>query len=226
MDNNQQNVPQTKHKPKNPIKFQITLNEEQKQAKSVILSNKITILKGMAGSGKTLLACQIGLDMLFRKDIEKIIIARPMVNAGEDMGFLPGGVAEKTREYLIPIYDNMYQLYNKNKIDELIADNKIEICPLGMLRGRTFTNALVIIDESQNLLHSQTEGMLSRLGKGSKMIVCGDQTQCDLKDKKQSGFPFLKKLENLPGFAMFTLKQNHRDEIVELILQVYSEYRD
>jgi phosphate starvation-inducible PhoH-like protein len=217
---------QPKHKPKNPIKFQISLNEEQKQAKSVILTNKITILKGMAGSGKTMLACQVGLDMLFRKEIEKIIIARPMVNAGEDMGFLPGGVAEKTREYLIPIYDNMYQLYNKTKIDELITDNKIEICPLGMLRGRTFTNALVIIDESQNLLHSQTEGMLSRLGKGSKMIVCGDHTQCDLKDKKQSGFPFLKKLEHLPGFAMFTLKQNHRDEIVELILQVYNEYRD
>ena len=215
-----------KRKPKGEIHFQLSLNGEQREAKSKILQSKISVLKGPAGCGKTLLACQIGLDMLFKRDIDKIIIARPMVNAGEDMGFLPGGVLDKTKEYLIPIYDNMYQLYNKEKIDKLIIENKIEICPLGMLRGRTFTNSFIIIDESQNLTSSQTEGILSRLGKGSKMVLCGDQYQCDLKDKKQSGFPFLSKLKDVLGFALISLTTNHRDPIVEDILKVYSEYRD
>lgn len=215
-----------KKKVKGEIKFNLNLNDEQKIAKQVILDNKITIVRGAAGCGKTLMSVQIALDLLFRKEISKVIIARPMVTSGEDMGYLPGGVAEKTKEYLIPIYDNMYQLYDKTKVENLIQEGRIEICPLGMLRGRTFVDAFVIIDESQNLTHQQCEGMLSRIGKGSKMVLCGDINQCDLVPKTKSGFPFLKRLEGIKGFALVTLLKNHRDEIVEEILKVYAEMRD
>ena len=115
-----------KRKPKNPIRFKINLNEEQKEAKNIILDNPITLLKGIAGSGKTLLACQIALDLLFRKDIEKIVITRPTV-AREEIGFLPGDIKEKLDPWLSPIYTNLYLLYDKEKIDKLIADGTIEI---------------------------------------------------------------------------------------------------
>jgi phosphate starvation-inducible protein PhoH len=175
----------------------------------------------------TLVACQIGLDMLFKKEVKKIIVARPLVNAGEDMGFLPGGVSEKTKEYLMPIYDNMYQLYDKKLIDKEIADGRIEICPLGMIRGRTYTDSFVIIDEIQNCTFKQTEAIVSRLGFGSKMILCGDGNQIDLKSKKDSGISLLKRFVNqVPGFIAIELKQNHRHPIVDYILKVCDEVRD
>lgn len=212
--------------PKGPIKFNLTLNEEQKQAKGIILEKRITILKGAAGSGKTALACQIALDQLFTKQVNKIIIARPLVTSGEELGFLPGGVAEKTKEFLIPIYDNMFQLYEKKHIEKLVQDGIIEICPLGMLRGRTYTNAFVIIDEAQNLTSKQLEGVMTRLGKGSRMVLVGDPSQCDLKDKKSAGHPIWKRFEGIPGFALITLTSNHRDPIVEDLLKVFDEFRD
>ena len=107
-----------KRKPKNPIKFNVSLNQEQKQAKSIIYDNTISVLTGAAGSGKTLVACQAALDLLFNKEIEKIIVARPVVTAKEDIGFLPGGLKDKLDPFIAPIYDNMYRLYNKEKIDK------------------------------------------------------------------------------------------------------------
>jgi len=221
-----QNIFKEKRKPKNPITFKITLNEEQKAAKQLILENPVTLLKGMAGSGKTLVACQVALDMVFKKDVERIIITRPTV-AKEEIGFLPGDLKEKMDPWLAPIYANLYMLYDKEKIDKMIRDNVIEIVPFAFMRGRTFPNAFVIVDECQNITHGQTEMILGRLGKGGKMVFCGDITQTDLKTKKDSGIGFFTRLEeNIKGVKIFTLKTNHRHEIVEPILKLYSDYRD
>jgi phosphate starvation-inducible PhoH-like protein len=221
-----QNIFKEKRKPKNSITFKIQLNEEQKSAKQLILENPVTLLKGMAGSGKTLVACQVALDMVFKQEVERIIITRPTV-AKEDIGFLPGDLKEKMDPWLAPIYANLYMLYDKVKIDKMIKDNIIEIVPFAFMRGRTFPNAFVIVDECQNITHGQTEMILGRLGKGGTMVFCGDITQTDLKTKKDSGIGFFTRLEeNIKGVKVFTLKTNHRHEIVEPILKLYSEYRD
>jgi phosphate starvation-inducible PhoH-like protein len=215
-----------KRKPKNPIRFKVELNEEQKKAKTLMYDNPVVLLKGQAGSGKTLAACQVALDMFFKRDIEKIIITRPTV-AKEDIGFLPGDLKEKMDPWLAPIYSNLYILYEKEKVDKMVVDGLIEIVPFAFMRGRTFPNCFVIVDECQNITHSQTEMMLGRLGKGGKMIFCGDISQTDLKNKKDSGISFFTRLEeNVNGVKIMTLKTNHRHEIVEPILNVYSEYRD
>ena len=225
MENNEE-VFKEKRKPKGEIKFKLSLNEEQKEAKQTILDNPVVLLKGMAGSGKTLLACQIALDMVFKREMEKIVITRPTV-AKEDIGFLPGDLKEKMDPWLAPIYSNLYLLYDKEKIDKMVTENNIEIVPFAFMRGRTFPNCFVIVDECQNITHQQTEMMLGRLGKGGRMVFCGDLAQIDLKTKKDSGIGFFVRLEeNVKGVKMATLKTNHRHEIVEDVLKVYSEYRD
>jgi phosphate starvation-inducible PhoH-like protein len=221
-----QQIFKEKRKPKNPISFKIQLNEEQKLAKQVILDRPVTVLRGMAGSGKTLVACQVALDLVFKKDAERIIITRPTV-AKEEIGFLPGDLKEKMDPWLAPIYANLYMVYDKAKIDKMIQDQTIEIVPFAFMRGRTFPDAVVIVDECQNITHGQTEMILGRLGKGGKMIFCGDITQTDLKNRKDSGIGFFTRMEeNIKGVKIFTLKTNHRHEIVEPILKLYSEYRD
>jgi phosphate starvation-inducible PhoH-like protein len=215
-----------KRKPKNPIKFQLQLNEEQKLAKALIVENPVVVLKGMAGSGKTLVAVQAALDMLFCKEVEKIIITRPTV-AKEELGFLPGDLKEKMDPWLAPIYHNLYMLYGKDKVDKEIEYGNIEIVPFAFMRGRTFVNSFVIVDEAQNVTHDQMETVLGRLGKGSKMVICGDLAQIDLKVKKDTGFSFLTRIEEqVPGFKVFALLQNHRHEIVSPILKVYQDFRD
>ena len=215
-----------KRKPKGPIKFNIQLNEEQKNAKSLILENPITVLRGMAGRGKTLIAVQVGLDLLFRKEIDKIIITRPTVSK-EDIGFLPGDIKEKMDPWLAPIYHNLFMLYDQKKIEKEIEDGNIEIVPFAFMRGRTFLNSFVIVDEAQNVTHTQMETVLGRLGKDSKMVVCGDMAQIDLKDKRQTGFSFLSRIEeHVEGFKVCTLERNHRHKIVSPILEVYQTFRD
>ena len=208
---------------KNPIKFKIPLNEEQKEAKAKILENTLTMLAGRAGSGKTLLACQIALDGLLRRHYEKIIITRPTVSK-EEIGFLPGDLREKMDPWIQPIYQNMYALYDKSKVESLIEEGKIEIVPLAFMRGRTFLDSCIIVDEAQNVTHEQMEMIATRIGLRSKMIVCGDDHQVDLKSKRESGFRFLysasRKVKNMVGI---TLMENHRDPIVDDLLQIYEE---
>jgi phosphate starvation-inducible PhoH-like protein len=207
--------------------FNLTLNEEQKLAKKEILEHAITVLKGQAGSGKTLLACQVALDLYQKKETNKIIVSRPLVTMdGEEVGFLPGTAFEKTLPYLIPIYANMYQLWDKIEIDALIHAGDIEICPIAFIKGRTFLNSTVIIDEAQNCTHSQLEGILGRLGRNSRMIICGDMTQCDLPQVSKSGFNFLDNLISVPQFKMIKLEANHRHDIVPEILQIYKASRE
>lgn len=213
-------------KPKNPVKFLISLNEEQKEAKTIIMSNKITVLKGQAGSGKSLVAAQSALDMLFRRDVEKIILTRPAVTSGEDLGFMPGDKDAKLAPYTAAIYDAMFRLYNRDKIEKELAEGKIEVIPLAFMRGRNFSDCAVVVDEAQNITNLQMELLLSRMCTGSKMILCGDNAQIDLKDRKQSGFDFIcKHLVSVPGFGVVTLRTNHRDPIVDNIIQVYNEFR-
>jgi phosphate starvation-inducible PhoH-like protein len=221
-----QEVFKSKRKPKGPIKFEIQLNEEQKKAKEQILNNTVTVLKGKAGSGKSLLAANVALDLLFSREIEKIIITRPTVVAGQDIGFLPGDVNEKLAPFTAPVYENMHRLYNKEKIEKCIAEGEIEIVPVSFMRGRNFTNCLVVVDEAQNLTDNQTELLLTRICHGSKMIFCGDGAQIDLKDRKTSGFDVVcKHMKDIPGFGVVTLQTNHRHEIVDHILEVYKDIR-
>jgi phosphate starvation-inducible PhoH-like protein len=219
---------QEKRKPKNPIKFQVQLNEEQKETKSIILNNDITVITGQAGSGKTLVAVQTALDQLFNKEVEKIIIARPVVTAKEDIGFLPGGIKEKLDPFVAPIYDNAYRVYDKEKVDMYFERGQIEIVPFAFMRGRNFSNAFIIVDEAQNVTDSQMEMVISRLCKGSKMVIVGDTTQIDLKNKKDSGMYFLSKqvAGTVNGVSAISLKTNHRHPIVESVLSLYKELRD
>jgi phosphate starvation-inducible PhoH-like protein len=211
---------------KNPIKFNISLNEEQKLAKEQILNNTVTILAGKAGSGKTLLACQVALDGLFRRHYEKIIITRPTVSK-EEIGFLPGDLHQKMDPWVQPIYQNMYLLYGKERVDPFIKEGKIEIVPVAFMRGRTFLDSCVIVDEAQNVTMSQMEMIATRIGLRSKMIVCGDDGQVDLKNRRDSGFKFLynqgKKVKNVTSITLF---ENHRDPVVDDLIEVYEEYYD
>jgi phosphate starvation-inducible PhoH-like protein len=214
---------QEKRRPKNPIKFKLNLNEEQKDAKSKILNNTITLLAGAAGSGKTLLACQIALDKLFMKEVEKVIITRPTVSK-EEIGFLPGDLREKMDPWVQPIYQNMYLLYDKDKVEKCIAEGSIEIVPLSFMRGRTFVNNFVIVDEAQNVTHEQMHMIVTRIGLNSKMIICGDDAQVDLKKRSDSGFKFLYKgASKIKKLEAITLKTNHRDPIVEDLLRYYDD---
>ena len=214
---------QEKRRPKNPIKFKLNLNEEQKDAKSKILNNTITLLAGAAGSGKTLLACQIALDKLFMKEVEKVIITRPTVSK-EEIGFIPGDLREKMDPWVQPIYQNMYLLYDKDKVEKCIAEGSIEIVPLSFMRGRTFVNNFVIVDEAQNVTHEQMHMIVTRIGLNSKMIICGDDAQVDLKKRSDSGFKFLYKgASKIKKLEAITLKTNHRDPIVEDLLRYYDD---
>jgi len=217
---------QQKRVPKNPIKFQLSLNDEQKVAKEKIINSDIAVIRGKAGSGKSLLAAQIALDMLFKKEVEKIIIARPAITAGEQIGFLPGTKDEKMAPFTAPVYDNMYRLTGKEKIEKLVMEGDTEIIPVGFLRGFNFSNCIVIIDEAQNCSENQLELIMGRLCIGSKIIICGDSAQIDLKSKKDSGFDFIcKHMKDIPGFNIITLQTNHRHPIVEPMLAVFEQYR-
>ena len=208
---------------KNKIKFNLSLNPEQKEVKARILQDTISVLIGKAGSGKTLLATQIALEFLFYREVERVIITRPTVS-NEDIGFLPGNIKEKMDPWLSPIQANMSMLYGKGKIEKLMSEDIIEIAPISFMRGRTFVNACVIVDESQNITRGQMEMILSRLGVHSKMILTGDLSQTDLKNKKDSGLPYLFNMANtVPGLGVYELKTNHRHPIVEDILRHFED---
>ena len=208
---------------KNKIQFQLSLNEEQKKVKSMALQDTVSVFLGKAGSGKTLLATQIALEYLFYREVDRIIITRPTVS-NEDLGFLPGNIKEKMDPWLSPIQSNMHMLYSKEKIEKLTHAEKIEIAPISFLRGRTFVNACVIVDESQNITKTQMEMVLSRLGVNSKMILTGDVGQIDLKHKKDSGLPYLFDMKDkIDGFGVYELKTNHRHPIVDNILKYFDD---
>jgi phosphate starvation-inducible PhoH-like protein len=208
---------------KNKIQFNLSLNEEQKKVKAQILQDTISVLTGKAGSGKTLLATQIALEYLFYREVDRVIITRPTVS-NEDIGFLPGSMKEKMDPWVSPIQANMTMLYGKAKIQKFMEEDIIEIAPISFMCGRTFVNACVIVDESQNITKTQMEMILSRLGVNSKMILTGDISQTDLKNKKDSGLPYLFNMANtVNGLGVYELKTNHRHPIVEDILKQFED---
>jgi phosphate starvation-inducible PhoH-like protein len=217
----------TKSKPKinkKGYRFLLSLNEEQKQAKAEILENDISVIIGKAGSGKTLLACQIALQMILERQIKKIIITRPTVSK-EDLGYLPGKLEDKMDPWVAPIYGNMYQLLRKERVDKMIADGAIEIVPVSYMRGRTFTNSCIIVDETQNVTHEQSLMILQRIGVGSKMLFCGDTDQIDLKNYSDTGLKFLQSINSVQGLHTINLLENHRHPILEEVLEVYENYK-
>ena len=210
-----------KKPPKGSVRFSLSLSEEQKAAKQAILHHPYNFIVGKAGSGKTLLACQVALDMFFKKQINKIIITRPTVST-EDNGFLPGSEKEKMEPWIVPIKSNMRKIYNKPLILEKMEKNEsIELVSLAHFRGRTFENSIVIVDEFQNLTRSQFRMALGRLGKNSTMIFCGDNQQIDLKDKNYSAIVDLPKIASSEYVYKRVLLDNHRhiaiDEVFELL---------
>ena len=210
-----------KKPPKGSIRFSLSLSPEQKAAKQAILHHPYNFVVGKAGSGKTLLACHIALDMFFKRMINKIIITRPTVST-EDNGFLPGSEKEKMEPWLVPIRSNMRKIYNKPLIlDKMEKEESIELVSLAHFRGRTFENSIVIVDEFQNLTRSQFRMALGRLGKNSTMIFCGDNQQIDLKDKNYSAIVDLPKIASSEYVYKRVLLDNHRhiaiDEVFELL---------
>ena len=209
-----------KKPPKGSVRFSLSLSPEQKSAKQAILHHPYNFIVGKAGSGKTLLACQVALDLFFKRQINKIIITRPTVST-EDNGFLPGSEREKMEPWLVPIRSNMRKVYNKPLIlEKMEKEEQIELVSLAHFRGRTFDNSVVIVDEFQNLTRSQFRMALGRLGKGSTMIFCGDNQQIDLKDKNYSAIHDLAKINNSQYVYKRILQDNHRHEAIDEVFDL------
>ena len=213
-----------KDPPKGKIKFDLNLSDEQKEAKSKILYHPYNFIMGKAGSGKTLLAVQISLDMYFTRQVNKIIITRPTVS-NEDNGYLPGSLHEKMEPWLVPIRSNMRKVYNKPHIlEKMEKEENIELVSLAHFRGRTFDNACVIVDEFQNLTKPQLGMVLGRLGKNSTMILTGDPQQIDLKFNNDSAIHDVPKLKGCEHVYQTVLKDNHRHEALNEVLRLLYEY--
>ena len=213
-----------KRVPKGDIKFTLSLSEEQKIAKSEILNHPFNFILGKAGSGKTLLAVQIALDMFFKRQVNKVVITRPTVS-NEDNGFLPGSLEEKMEPWLVPIRSNMRKVYNKPMIlEKMEKDEDVELVSLTHFRGRTFDNCIVIVDEFQNLTKQQLGMVLGRLGKNSRMILCGDGQQIDLKFNNDSAVHDVPKLKDSQFVYTTTLKDNHRHESLDEVLRLLYSY--
>jgi phosphate starvation-inducible protein PhoH len=215
----------TKNPPKGKIKFDLTLSEEQKLAKTAILYHPYNFIMGKAGSGKTLLAVQIALDMYFTRQVNKIVITRPTVS-NEDNGYLPGSLNEKMEPWLVPIRSNMRKVYNKPAVlEKMEKEENIELVSLAHFRGRTFDNAVVIVDEFQNLTKPQLGMVLGRLGKLSTMILTGDPQQIDLKFANDSAIHEVPKVKDSNYVYTTQLKDNHRHEALDELLRLLYAYQ-
>ncbi len=179
---------------KTPKKSVIPRSERQKEYVRALRQSDIVISAGPAGTGKTFLAVAVGLTMLLDKKIERIILSRPAVEAGERLGFLPGDMKEKVDPYLRPLYDSLYDLFDFEKIQRMIEIGDIEIAPLAFMRGRTLKNSFAILDEAQNATDTQIKMFLTRIGENSKIVINGDPSQIDLPNKNASGLSRSKKL--------------------------------
>lgn len=192
-----------------------------------INGNDLVFSIGPAGTGKTYVAVVNALSKLREGSIKKIILTRPAVEAGENLGFLPGDLKEKVDPYLRPLYDALYEVLGKKQIDDLIEKGVIEIAPLAYMRGRTLENAYVILDEAQNTTYNQMKLFLTRLGFNSKMVVTGDITQIDLPKKTESGLVnSVKLLTGVAGIKIIKFDRIDviRHPLVQKVLEKYEEY--
>ena len=181
------NVKSFKQLIKTPRKSVIARSEKQSDYIKALKENDIVISLGPAGTGKSFLAVSVAITLLMEKKIERVILSRPAVEAGEKLGFLPGDMKEKVDPYLKPLYDALYELFGADKIDKKIETGEIEIAPLAFMRGRTLKNCFAILDEAQNATETQIKMFLTRIGENSKLVVNGDPSQVDLVNKGHSG---------------------------------------
>ena len=211
---------------KTPKKSIIPRSENQKEYVRALRQSDIIISAGPAGTGKTFLAVAVGLTMLLEKKIERIILSRPAVEAGERLGFLPGDMKEKVDPYLRPLYDSLYDLFDFEKIQRMIEIGDIEIAPLAFMRGRTLKNSFAILDEAQNATDTQIKMFLTRIGENSKIVVNGDPTQIDLPNKSVSGLIRSKELlGHLNEIAVIDFDHSDvvRHPLVSKIVKAYSK---
>ena len=214
---------------KTPKKSVIPRSEKQKDYVRALNYSDIIISAGPAGTGKTFLAVAVALTMLLEKKIEKIILSRPAVEAGERLGFLPGDMREKVDPYLRPLYDSLYDLLDFEKIQKKIEVGDIEIAPLAFMRGRTLKNSFAILDEAQNATDTQIKMFLTRIGENSKIVINGDPSQIDLPNKSLSGLDRSKKLLGHIK-EISTVDFNHNDVVrhplVSKIVKAYSDQKN
>ena len=196
----------------------------QKAYLKAIQKNSITFGVGPAGTGKTYLAVAMAVKAFKSKDVERIILTRPAVEAGEKLGFLPGDLQDKVDPYLRPLYDGLFDMLGAESFQKLLEKQIIEVAPLAYMRGRTLDNAFIILDEAQNTSPEQMKMFLTRMGTGSKVVVTGDVTQIDLPDKSRSGLvDALRVLKNIEGIEriFFTEKDVVRHRLVQEIVKAY-----
>jgi phosphate starvation-inducible PhoH-like protein len=192
-------------------------------------STNIVVAVGPSGTGKTLLAIQIGVKKLLQRQVSKLILTRPTVSVEEDIGFLPGKIEDKMLPWLRPIFDVLHKYFSKDAVQRMINDNVIELCPLSLMRGRTFENSWIICDEAQNTTPSQMKMILTRLGKNSKLVIIGDTEQNDNNLARNGLIDITQRLENQgegainEGIHIIKFSQNdvQRHTVVKYVLDLY-----
>lgn len=214
------------HTPKSIIKPR---GPNQRAYVHSVLTHDINFGVGPAGTGKTYLAVACAVHALQKDQIKRIILVRPAVEAGEKLGFLPGDLSQKVDPYLRPLYDALYEMLGFEKVDRLIERNVIEVAPLAYMRGRTLSNAFIILDESQNTTREQMKMFLTRIGFGSTAVINGDPTQVDLPRGQHSGLAhalaILQKVDGI-GVTLFDSKDVVRHPLVQRIVDAYESFED
>ena len=211
---------------KTPRKSVIARSEKQSDYIKALRENDIVMSLGPAGTGKSFLAVSVAVTLLMEKKIERVILSRPAVEAGEKLGFLPGDMKEKVDPYLRPLYDALYELFGADKIDRKIESGEIEIAPLAFMRGRTLKNCFAILDEAQNATETQIKMFLTRIGENSKLVVNGDPSQVDLINQSQSGLVKSKNiLKNLKEIKIIEFDHTDvvRHPLVSKIIRAYQK---
>ena len=211
---------------KTPKKSVIPRSKKQKEYVKALKNSQIIMSLGPAGTGKTFLAVAVGLTMLLEKKVQRIILSRPAVEAGERLGFLPGDMKEKIDPYLRPLYDSLNDLIDYNIIQKKIESGEIEIAPIAFMRGRTLKNSFAILDEAQNATETQIKMFLTRIGENSKLVVNGDPSQIDLPNKNQSGLIKSQQiLKNIKEISVINFDQHDviRHPLVTKIVEAYQK---
>ena len=209
---------------KTPKKSVIARSKKQSDYIKALKENDIVMSLGPAGTGKSFLAVSVAITLLMEKKIDRVILSRPAVEAGEKLGFLPGDMKEKVDPYLRPLYDALYELFGAEKINKKIESGEIEIAPLAFMRGRTLKNCFAILDEAQNATETQIKMFLTRIGENSKLVVNGDPSQVDLINKRDSGLTKSKKiLKDLKEIKIIEFDHNDvvRHPLVSKIIKAY-----
>tara|TARA_B100000579_G_scaffold388001_1_gene360796 strand:- start:139 stop:1155 length:1017 start_codon:yes stop_codon:yes gene_type:complete len=229
MDNGKSNIRSIDQVIKTPRRSVIPRSKKQSEYLKALLNDDIVISLGPAGTGKSYLAVSVAVNMLMEKKVEKVILSRPAVEAGERLGFLPGDMKEKVDPYLRPLYDALYDLFGYEKVQRKIETGEIEIAPLAFMRGRTLKNSFAILDEAQNASSTQIKMFLTRIGENSKIVVNGDPSQVDLINKSQSGLVQSRKiLKNINEVKCVEFDHTDvvRHPLVSKIIQAYQQKTD